>query len=203
MKKRLLISLAALFLMGMAAKAQSFEFQYHGTSVPDGGMVIIEAVEDDFGFGEMWCETNPSSNPDNGLVLKLLSGTTASGSATVEIEHNSMNPTVLKWCMGGDCMIFGAKTSLTKNFSVTGGLVQTQFDAENAQSTGYLLATLTATIGSETHSVKIQFTNGETAGITSVEAQQKAGRYYTLDGRQVSQPTKGLYILNGKKVIIK
>lgn len=27
--------------------------------------------------------------------------------------------------------------------------------------------------------------------------------YYTVDGRRVSQPTKGLYIVNGKKVIIK
>lgn len=47
--------------------------------------------------------------------------------------------------------------------------------------------------------------DGETSGISSLEnnRQIKDGIYYDLSGRRVSQPTKGLYILNGKKVIIK
>ena len=47
--------------------------------------------------------------------------------------------------------------------------------------------------------------DGEATGISSLEnnRQIKDGVYYDLSGRRVSQPTKGLYILNGKKVIIK
>ncbi len=44
-------------------------------------------------------------------------------------------------------------------------------------------------------------------GSTSIEAVKKEqkmnGEYYNLAGQRVAQPTKGLYIVNGKKVIIK
>lgn len=46
------------------------------------------------------------------------------------------------------------------------------------------------------------FDNGTTA-IETVKAQKVDGQYYDLQGRMVSNPTKGLYIVNGKKVIIK
>lgn len=45
---------------------------------------------------------------------------------------------------------------------------------------------------------------GDTTGINAVEAKKaENGVYYNLAGQQVAQPTKGLYIVNGKKVIIK
>ena len=45
---------------------------------------------------------------------------------------------------------------------------------------------------------------GETTGIKQVEAaKQSVEGYYNLAGQRVAQPTKGLYIVNGKKVIIK
>ena len=43
----------------------------------------------------------------------------------------------------------------------------------------------------------------ETTGIANIERTISDNQYYTLDGRRVAQPTKGLYIVNGKKVIIK
>ena len=42
-----------------------------------------------------------------------------------------------------------------------------------------------------------------TTGIEAVTPSQRTGQYYTLDGRRVENPTKGLYIINGKKVVIK
>lgn len=49
------------------------------------------------------------------------------------------------------------------------------------------------------------FVIGEDAtGIKAIEkAQQSNGECYNLAGQRVAQPTKGLYIVNGKKVIIK
>ncbi len=44
---------------------------------------------------------------------------------------------------------------------------------------------------------------GGTTGIEAATLSQRAGQYYTLDGRRVENPTKGLYIINGKKVVIK
>ena len=46
------------------------------------------------------------------------------------------------------------------------------------------------------------FENGTTA-INLVKTQQADGQYFNLAGQRVAQPTKGLYIVNGKKVIIK
>lgn len=42
-----------------------------------------------------------------------------------------------------------------------------------------------------------------TTGIQSIERTINDNQYYTLDGRRVAEPTKGLYIINGKKVVIK
>lgn len=45
---------------------------------------------------------------------------------------------------------------------------------------------------------------GETTGIAAVKASQKMnGEFFNLAGQRVAQPTKGLYIVNGKKVIMK
>ena len=46
--------------------------------------------------------------------------------------------------------------------------------------------------------------DGETTGIVAVEAKKvENGVFYNLAGQQVAQPTKGLYIVNGRKVIVK
>ena len=47
--------------------------------------------------------------------------------------------------------------------------------------------------------------DGQTTGIQGVEAQKQVenGTFYNLAGQRVAQPTKGLYIVNGKKVVMK
>ena len=44
-----------------------------------------------------------------------------------------------------------------------------------------------------------------TTGIDAVRGQKEEvrGEFYNLAGQRVAQPTKGLYIVNGKKVVIK
>jgi hypothetical protein len=45
--------------------------------------------------------------------------------------------------------------------------------------------------------------NGETTLIDTAEVEDfSTGKYYDLSGRRVENPTKGLYIVNGKKVIL-
>lgn len=201
MKKSLFL-LAAVICFSVSLRAQTFEFRFHNESLSDGGQVIIPAVEDEFGYGELWCESNPSKNPGNGLVLKLLSGTSASGKATITIESNTLNPSTLKWCMGGECVLMKDKNTLTKDFSTSEGTVQVQFDAENIKSEGELAATLSATINGESHTVKILFTNGQSTMINAIKS-QRDDECYTLDGLRVDRPSKGLYIKNGKIILMK
>ena len=47
------------------------------------------------------------------------------------------------------------------------------------------------------------FAGGETTGINTVRETVNDNRYYNLAGQRVSQPGRGLYIVNGKKVVIK
>jgi len=49
--------------------------------------------------------------------------------------------------------------------------------------------------------------DGETTGINEVQYSgfkvQGSEAFYNLNGQRVTHPTKGLYIVNGKKIIIK
>ena len=59
------------------------------------------------------------------------------------------------------------------------------------------------TAASAARSLKINFA-GEATGIENVAAEaQQAAQYFDLQGRRVAQPTKGLYIVNGKKMMVK
>ncbi|MBR5031039.1 MAG: dockerin type I repeat-containing protein [Muribaculaceae bacterium] len=159
MIKHLLLIAVVLLLSVPSALAQTFEFRYHGESLADGATVTIAAEEDDFGV--IACETNPSSNPNNGLVLQMLSGNNAQGTATMTVVENTFICENITWCMGGLCSPFGNNTSLTKDFIANNGTCQVQFDAIDIESDGYLLATLTATVDGVTRMVNIKFINGE------------------------------------------
>ena len=55
-------------------------------------------------------------------------------------------------------------------------------------------------------SMAISFDSNEATGIVDTHLQLNAGadnHYYDLQGRRVQQPQKGLYIVNGKKIIVK
>ena len=48
------------------------------------------------------------------------------------------------------------------------------------------------------------FFNDDATAINAVKSNVvENGTYYNLAGQRVAQPTKGLYIVNGKKVVIK
>jgi len=65
-------------------------------------------------------------------------------------------------------------------------------------------AFLAIPVTTETPAPFFGFGGGDTTGINSVErGALSVEGCYTLDGRRVEQPTKGLYIINGKKVLVK
>ena len=55
----------------------------------------------------------------------------------------------------------------------------------------------------EAASAAIDLKSGDATGIMSATTSGEAASVYDLQGRRVSQPGQGLYIVNGKKVIIK
>jgi hypothetical protein len=54
--------------------------------------------------------------------------------------------------------------------------------------------------------ISFTFNDGTPTGIGRTEITEiteKPNTFYDLQGRRVAQPTKGLYIVNGKKMVIK
>jgi hypothetical protein len=51
--------------------------------------------------------------------------------------------------------------------------------------------------------IKIKFDDGYTTGLEDILEDSKSTSIYDLNGQKVMNPTRGLYIVNGKKVIIK
>ena len=51
--------------------------------------------------------------------------------------------------------------------------------------------------------VTTEFTLDATVGISSINSQLKSGKVYNLQGLEVKQPVKGLYIQNGRKMMVK
>ena len=155
--------MAAMLLVGMTPlMAQTFEFQYQGRSLDDGATVTITAEENV--WGELACETNPSGNPTNGLMLKLLSGTSADVKAELQIEENTWDNAFVQWCMGGVCVPLISGDYLSKNVTVNGS-EQVQLDVSRISAKGHLLVKMTVTKSLEKRSVYVKFTYGEASSL--------------------------------------
>ena len=59
--------------------------------------------------------------------------------------------------------------------------------------------------GSDARTLRFVFDDNETTGIKNVDAQKTSSKdiYFNLNGQRVAKPTKGMYISNGKKYIVK
>ena len=76
------------------------------------------------------------------------------------------------------------------------------------QANGNTVAKNRAYLQTSTASARISldFDDNETTGLSEelrMKNEESAAAWYDLQGRKVAQPTKGLYIVNGKKVVIK
>ena len=135
-----------------------------------------------------------------GLVLQGTAGATVTipiaASAVALTEKN-----FLKECVNGG-NVEGSTT-----YAMSGGKFKLYTGTELPVGKAYLLKSdVEAASNGEGAAPELSFDfGGDTTGIESLAPtlSQGAGVYYDLSGRRVAQPTKGLYILNGKKVILK
>ena len=62
----------------------------------------------------------------------------------------------------------------------------------------------TSEIPANSRPLKLSFTDEEITGINTAQNKMNSSSdFYDLQGRKVKSPVKGLYVVNGKKVIIK
>ena len=199
-----ILLLTAFLLASAAVSAQGLEFKYKGESLTDGATITI-AAEEDF-FGEMSCETNPSTAPQDGLVLSCPASFGGTVTATLQILSNTLNASVIQWCMGGECTLV-RQEQLSKTFESKVSIL-VLFDATNIMGEGTLMAKLSVQFNGIARTVYIQFVNGDADGINSIKNEKikdKSG-VYDLSGRKINvqcsmfnvQSNK-LHIQNGKK----
>ena len=201
--KNYFISLLFLTTMVGVSQAQDSYFRFHDSRVDDQGLVTIFAEPDSFFPDEKNCMTNPPSGPKQGLVLVVDENGSKSGTATLEILSNTLNATMIQWCMGGTCELMNSATKLTKSFTAgEGGIVQVDFDANNVTGEGVLEARLTATVDGKTITVNIIFQPNNTTGLSGVIKDDKDDeKCYDLKGSPYRQGSRGIYILHGKKYV--
>ena len=90
------------------------------------------------------------------------------------------------------------------NFGLSGGSFVKINDGTLPANKAYL-PVLTANIPSNAREFTIIFDDMQTTGVNDVRSKMAdvRGDFFDLQGRKVANPTKGLYIVNGKKVVIK
>lgn len=190
--KKLFTSLALLCASFLTMQAQNCFFQFKGQPLEDGATVTITAEEDPL-FGDLVCDTNPPSDPDNGLFLVNKTSQDLNCLATINIQKNTIGASSIQWCMGKDCMPI-KETSKSKDFKLSASSkLMTKFDCAVSKE-GEMLTKLEVKTNDKTYTVNILFVNGEShvAGTTSASTPVA---YYTLDGRQVSQRPHGLCLV--------
>ena len=191
--KRLFTSLALLCATFLSMNAQDCYFQYMGKALADGETITIEAEEDPI-FKDLECNTNPASNPTNGLLFINKGNAAINGSATITISNKTMTTTQIQWCMGGSCEIVTGSTK-TKNFTTpAGGSTPVQYDCI-VDKEGDMNTKLEAKVGNKTYTVNILFTTTQSHITDSSVNALKPVAYYTLDGREVPQRPRGLCLV--------
>lgn len=199
--KRYISLFTALLATATVVFAQDFEFQYHGQSLDDDATVFIEATVN--AFDEFVCETNPASNPFDGLVLKLFDATNADVSAKLVVGNNGFQAQVIQWCMGGNCSLVRAGNTYNKTFTM-GSVEQVQLDASIIMGKGMLDAALSVTIAGVEKTVNILFSNTGEDGISFVPADgDMSAVIYSVDGRKLSSSHRGINIVRMKDGSVK
>jgi len=107
-----------------------------------------------------------------------------------DVSENQLHGTLTELSAPANTFALSTKNGVTGFYPVSTGLM---IPAHKA----YLTAT-----GSMARSLSI---DGEVTGILNVDSYVNAipAEYYSIHGIKVVRPTKGIYIRNGKKVVIK
>lgn len=191
----------------LAIQAQNdFPLQFadkNGNVITDGTTLNITEAEDD-GFGEILM---PS-----GLYVKNTSNEEVQCAGSFEIKL--MSNGAFQSCFPSNCMqASNVGSYTTQNGAIGAGdlkTMQTEWlpTAEGTCTVVYQLLTYKQNVITKKWNidkygptVTLNFVYG-TSGINSTRV-SKPDTYYDLMGRRVATPAKGLYIVNGRQVIIK
>ena len=183
---------------GYATFASPYNLDLTTANLPSGLTAYKAAVE---GTSVKFTQLNQVVPANTGILLKG----DASGSYDIPVATTStavdgnaflVNTAGTTFTADADYYYFG----LMKNTLTFG-----KFDPETVAipaSKAYLKVLKSSIDNSPARSLTISFDDETTTGIDNVNVNHN-DNWFDLQGRRVNQPSKGLYIMNGKKVVIK
>ena len=89
------------------------------------------------------------------------------------------------------------------NYILQGGEFKKASTGYLKANRAYLSTSYDVSAASARDYMEIVFEDDDVTAIETVKTQKMDGQYYNLNGQKVQNPTKGLYIVNGKKVVVK
>ena len=170
---------------------QNYKFQ------ADANTQIFKARLSDKDLTLTKLETDKIVNADNAVILKSTAGTiTMTLTSTASGNDFSSNSLEGVWDVAGLTAADPSTTFVLNNRTKGVGFYRLQSGKTLGVGKAYL--TYDGALAPEF----LGF--GDVTAIRGIEnGQLTIDNYYDLQGRRVAQPTKGLYIVNGKKVVIK
>ncbi|MCR5680353.1 MAG: hypothetical protein K6G08_09135 [Prevotella sp.] len=173
--------------------------------------------------GDGWATFVAPADLDFSGVAGLEAFTATTGGTTVELTKvdNVQEGTgvVLKGTAGSYDIPFAVSSSTAKGDLKSGAVADVEADAAHvyygltmidgkatfAKVTSGAIAAGKAYFMLDADGARefLTIAGEEATGIETVKAQINNNRYYNLQGVEVAQPTKGLYIVNGKKLLVK
>jgi len=208
--KKIFTLFAAVLMSGMAMAQVDETFVFvdaDGNKVADGTTIVVNTVNDKRqmviplkvkkmtdadSFGGMWENIDAKPNGDwqtcafGNCVPLSASGFSSKGQmnkdavAAIDTEWMPAENGYATWEATLQIRVFEAKGSIFSPDTKTPG-------DEIAQGA----------------KVTVRFEYSDPAGVNAVKVDGKAGKCYTLSGQLVEKPSRGLYIMDGRKVVIK
>lgn len=182
--------------VGLATYASDNNLDY--TNIP--GLEAYKATTD----GSTITLTKVNEVPSGTGVLLRAKDITANTEFNVPVKPTSPAALTGNLFVRGDGSGVDSQVGGNYNYILNNVGGNIGFYRANGQNVATNRAYLQTTINSEAR-IAILFDDEWTTGVADVRGKTADVRadYFDLQGRRVTQPTKGLYIVNGKKVVIK
>lgn len=170
------------------------------TVVPAKTGIIIKSEHGDVERGVAVPIINSNEGAVKGEDNRLVAALESEG--TLSVAASSTNDNTYNYIFGYGSSLKGNSLKASIGFYLVG-----EGGATSADKKAYLSLTqaLAITNGNNANYFTLDFSDGDVTGISEVKAERRTAddAYYTLSGVKVANPQNGLYIHNGKKVIIK
>lgn len=173
----------------------------------DGNFAVEFMLTEDGLKGDSWVQSNAYANGSQGYPLYMDTFSQATGGVS-GLTFNDVLVMASELLGGADATITTAEAdapvNVKYNFNLADAMTLSGAPViQNTENLKVVVLLIDKSTGAVVNANKAKI--GTTTGISIVEVRNNSTENvcYDLAGRRIAQPTKGLYIVNGRKVVVK